>query len=73
MLIKFWINDTDAFPMEFAANHIVAVQVVLYLNGAGEGAHDIIVHTTGNKYRFPWVKRNISARLDWETWVEGQK
>lgn len=73
MRISFWIDESDAFPFTFAANHIVAVQVVLYVNSAGEGAHDVIVHANGAKFRFPYTGRNISAKLNWEEWLEGQK
>lgn len=73
MRISFWIDEHDAFPFTFAANHIVAVQIVLYRNGAGEGAHDVIVHANGGKFRFPYTGRNISAKTNWEIWVEGQK
>jgi len=73
MRISFWINDTDAFPCSFAAHHIVAIEVVLYRNGAGEHVHDVIVHANGTKFRYPFTGRNISAQTDWEIWVEGQK
>ena len=73
MRISFWIHDSDAFPFTFAAYHIVAVQVAWSVNGAGEGAHDVIVHANGGKFRFPYTGRNISAKLHWEEWLEGQK
>jgi hypothetical protein len=68
MLIKFWTNDTDAFA--FAANHIVAIQVMSYLNGACDRVQDVEVHANGAKFRFPHTGRNISATLCWEAWCE---
>lgn len=73
MQISFWKDKDDAFPFTFAANYIVAIQVVLYVNGAGEGAHDVIVHANGGTFRFPYIGRNISAKLNWEMWLEGQR
>lgn len=73
MLVKFWINNTDEFPFTFAANHIVMVQVVSYLNGACDRVQDLEVHANGTKFRFPYAGRNISAKVDWEEWVEGQQ
>lgn len=73
MRIQFWMNEEDAFPMIFAANHIAAIQIVGYVNGAGEGAHDVIVYANGAKFRFPYTSRNVSAKTAWEIYVEGQK
>ena len=73
MRISFWIDENDAFPFTLAANHIAAMQVVSYRNGAGDRVQDLEVHVNGTKFRFPYMGQNISAKLNWEEWLEGQR
>lgn len=73
MKISLWIDENDTFAFTFAANHITAMQVVSYLNGASQRTHDVVVHANGASFRFPYIGPNISAKLNWEMWLEGQR
>lgn len=70
MLIKFWIAENDLYPVTFASGQIIAIEVAPYDSRPVQERHDIVIYTSGHKFRFPKSDRNWEEVERWLRWAE---